>query len=567
MGAAGVRGDYVRTAPAPSDKGNSKGTDLINLPTDPIELNKMRRAASMLLAPQLPFSAEGYRAHYHGIFSHNLPSFGWDWVQEWFEAFNAGWRRFLVKAHRGATKSTIWTIGFNSYVLANFPTDSTLTVQKSDTAGSKTSTALANIIQHNAGWQAMYPHLVPDSKQKWAFEGYEIVDNSIPYNEWRQKVLDERPKDNSFVAYGWSNGGIVGMHPRWLFVDDILDEENTRSKREMNAVASTMKGNVLQTLNRPPEWETGWKEPVAIVSYTPWYQDDFYAYLESTGAYYKMKTVPLAEPAEKEEPGAFEWRGKYWTCAWEVKEPAKLMDAKVKEWGEMDFQRMQQLDLTKASGINLKREWLHEFPYEKINPSWPVFFGVDYASSSDKAKAGENDYFSLAIGRVIPGGGVVLVDGFRDKLGQGESEEKVKAIAALYPGLSLIGFEKLGKGYDSMWNLINSRLPIVPCPREGEGKRSKGERFERAGGLGPLFQFSSVWISDIETPFLKAFREEWISWPAGKNDDTLDSVYWMCYVAQGHLMKPPDDNQNIGQKEEKKLSPFATMAKKLEGNR
>lgn len=537
--------------------------DLSQIPTE--ELTRMRRSASMQLAPQLPFSAEGYKHHYSGIFSHTLPPFAWDWVQEWFEAYKNGWRRFLCKAHRGATKSTIWTIGFNTYVLSKFPSDGTLTVQKSDTAGGKTSSAVADIIENNAGWKAMYPYLVPDKTKKWAFEGFDIMDTRIPYPEWRQKVADERPKDNSFVGYGWSNGGIVGMHPRWLFVDDILDEENTRSKREMNAVAATMKGNVLQTLNRPPEWESNWKEPVAIVSYTPWYADDFYAYLESTGLYYKMET-PLAKEVEPNSPKSFEWRGKWWKCAWEVKDPAKLMDQKVQEWGEMDFQRMQMLDLTKAEGINLKREWLHEFPYEKINPSWPVYIGVDYASSADKLKMGNNDYFSLAIGRAIPGGGIVLIDGFRSRLSQGESEEKLKAICALYPTLSLIGFEKLGKGYDSMWNLINSGLPIIPCPRDGEGKRSKGERFERAGGLGPLFQFSRAWISDLETPFLKAFREEWSQWPNGKNDDTLDAVYWMAYVAQA-LLVPPPENEFIGVRTEKKKSAFASLGRALEQNR
>ena len=528
------------------------------------ELDKLQRAASMLAAPNLPFSARGYKAHYSGIFTHQLPPFAWDWIQEFFEFYEKGVRRFGFKAHRGATKSTVWTIGFSTYILATHTADSILIVQKSDTAGGKTSAIIADTIEHNIGWRTMYPHLKPDKAKKWAFEGYDIVDTRIPYEEWRQKVLDRRTKDNSFVAYGWSNGGIVGMHPRWLFIDDILDEENTRSRREMQAVSDTMKGNVLQTLNRPPDWDNvaNWEEPVAIFSYTPWYADDFYAYIESTGLYHVMET-PLIAPSDEKEKGAFEWRGKYWACAWDVRDPVKLVESKLAEWGEMDFARMQMLDLTRAEGINLKREWLHEFPYEKINPSWGTYMGVDYASSADKLKDGKNDYFTLAIGRVIPAGGIVLVDGFRAKLSQGESEEKVKAIAALYPTLSLIGFEKLGKGYDSMWSLINSGLPIIPCPREGEGKRSKGDRFERAGGLGPLFQFSRAWISDLATPFLKAFRDEWAAWPNGTHDDTLDAVYWMAYVAQG-LLIPPPESDSLGVRREHKRSGFATMAKELE---
>ena len=212
----------------------------------------IRRQAAQQAAPQLPFSADGYKMHYYGIFSHYLPSFAWDWIQEFFEFCNTGTRRFGFKAHRGATKSTIWTIGFSSYILSQFPSDGILIVQKSDTAGGKTSSAIADIIDSNAGWKVMYPHLVPDKQKKWAFEGYEIQDTRIPYPEWRQKVLDIRPKDNSFVGYGWANGGIVGMHPNWLFVDDIHDEENTRSKREIKAVADTMKGNVIQNLKHPP---------------------------------------------------------------------------------------------------------------------------------------------------------------------------------------------------------------------------------------------------------------------------------------------------------------------------
>jgi hypothetical protein len=161
---------------------------------------------------------------------------------------------------------------------------------------------------------------------------------------------------------------------------------------------------------------------------------------------------------------------------------------------------------------------------------------------------------------------MVLVDGFRDRLSQGEAEEKIHALAAMYKPV-LIGVEKLGKGYDFTFGLaMNTALPIVPCPREGEGKRSKGQRFEGSYGLGPLFQFSRAWISDLDTPFLKAFRAEWAQWPNGKHDDTLDAVYWMLYVSQG-LLIPAQESEFIGQFTPKKKSGFASMAKHLEGRR
>jgi phage terminase large subunit-like protein len=335
----------------------------------------------------------------------------------------------------------------------------------------------------------------------------------------------------------------------------------------MNAVSSTMKGNVLQTLNRPPDWDNtkNYEEPCAIFSYTPWYADDFYAYIESTGLYHIMET-PIARETEEKTKGAFEWRGKYWVCAWQVKDPAKLMDQKVQEWGEMDFQRMQMLDLTKAEGINLKREWLHEFPYEKINQTWATYMGVDYASTSDQQKNKDRDYFSISIVKVIPAGGVVLVDGFRDKISSGDAEKMVKAFAKTYHPVE-IGFDKTGKGEDAFNRLLAAGLPMIPCPPKGMGKVSKGERIEGQGGLGSAFQFSQAWISDLETPFLKAFREEWAQFPTSKNDDTLDSTYWALFVAKAFLLVDGSSEEKLGQKHEHKKSAFATLGKQLAEDR
>ena len=47
-----------------------------------------------------------------------------------------------------------------------------------------------------------------------------------------------------------------------------------------------------------------------------------------------------------------------------------------------------------------------------------------------------------------------------------------------------------------------------------------------------------AWLSDVETPVLRAFEQEWVAWPRGAHDDTLDAVYWMLYVGSPHLIPP-----------------------------
>jgi hypothetical protein len=154
------------------------------------------------------------------------------------------------------------------------------------------------------------------------------------------------------------------------------------------------------------------------------------------------------------------------------------------------------------------------------------------------------------------------VDGFRDKISSGDAENMVKSFALTYHPVE-IGFDKTGKGEDAFNRLRAAGLPMIPCPPEGMGKISKGERFEGQGGLGSAFQFSQAWISDLATPFLSAFRSEWQQWPSGKNDDTLDSTYWALFVGKAFLLVDTSSNEGLGQKKEHKRSAFATMGKAL----
>ena len=104
------------------------------------------------------------------------------------------------------------------------------------------------------------------------------------------------------------------------------------------------------------------------------------------------------------------------------------------------------LDLEAVKGLNLKREWLHFYPSDEIDPSWPVFFGVDYASTADKLKAKNRDYFAMAIARGIPGGGIVVIDGIQRKISKAEALKLVIGHMGQYPNVHLIGVEKHRQG-------------------------------------------------------------------------------------------------------------------------
>lgn len=283
-------------------------------------------------------------------------------------------------------------------------------------------------------------------------------------------------------------------------------------------------GTILPTVT-PDTWQ--------VFVGTPWTRNDSLAHLKATERFVSAVT-PIYTPSPKSDAGDAEVGPATPEAVptWPQRFPEEEISKARQLCGEAEFARMYLLDLNAAQGIHLKAEWLHTYPHEKILPSWPVVMGVDYASTADQLKGGKHDYFAVAIGRAIPGGGgVVLVDGFRARFSQGEAEQKIKSLFAFYPTTQAIGVEAVGKGEEFYHLLMRDwALPLIAMQ---PGRQRKGARFQT--GMAPLFEGGRAWVADVETPFLHAFRDEWLSWPRGAHDDTLDAAHWMLMAAQGHL--------------------------------
>jgi phage terminase large subunit-like protein len=454
---------------------------------------------------------QGFANFYRLIFEREPPEHAMrDWIVPLYRAKTAG-KGLVVAAFRGSTKTTTLSIAFAAFRIGLHPQKSHLIVQASDQAAKDTAAQIADLIGRSAGWQTAFGHVQPDRKAGWGADGYEVNNTRADYGEWRKRCAADKGKDPTFVGLGYQSRTIIGKHPTGLLlIDDIHDESNTRSARELQTVIATLTGTILPTA-LPDTWQ--------LAVGTPWRENDALAHLAATRRFVSVSTPVLrgSKPA--------------WPARFPKREIRKIRDLV----GEGEFARMFMLDPKAAQGLHLKAEWLHAYPHEKLRPDWPVVMGVDYASAADKLKGDRRDYFAVAIGRALPGGGVVLVDGFRDKLSQGEAEDKLKELAALYPRVTMIGVESVGKGEEFFHLMLRSTY--LPLHAMHPGSASKGERFER--GMAPLFESSRVWVADVETPFLRAFRDEWLQWPGGDHDDTLDAVFWMLRVAVDYVTVQP----------------------------
>ena len=506
------------------------------------QLNEARKKALITISGE--FSPEGYKAFFELLHKIPMHSKGELWVDRAFAAHVKG-KGFLDKAHRESAKTTIFSKFFLAFFIGHHPEMSSMVVRIIDDKANETTQAVANIIEHNPLWKLVFPDVVPDKAKGWGADGYEVKRNDISYEEWSE-IKTELLPDPSFVGYGYKSGGIIGSRINGVFIgDDVHDKYNTASSRKLEEVKEWYK----ETMS-PVPMAGSWK----IWNYTPWLDNDLYAWLEATGNY-ELFVTPLLVEVDEDDPTGEIWPHnsripisgqhyyRYWPEAW----PWERITEKYGDTGQIGFARMYMLDLEALKGINLKAEWLHKYPASDIDNSWPVFMGVDYASTKDKLKHKDRDYFVLTIARAIPGGGIVIIDGVRKHLSKGEAIQTVLAYMAMYPTLQQIGVETIGSGkefYNDLLlaNDIGGRVPpLVPITHGG---RSKGDRFEN--WLAPRCQAARIWFSSVENEFLRSFYDEWLSWPNAQHDDTIDGVYMCAVSAEGYLPNP--SKRTFGQK-------------------
>lgn len=512
------------------------------------ELDKRYRAAEKV-------SLDGFKTFYKAIYLRELPFVQEPIVDEFVWAYDNK-KGVMQECWRGFGKSTL-LVAWIAYLIGARPVGSTAYVRINDTKAKEAGDAIAEIIETNPGWKEIFPHVVPDKEAGWSVErGFHIKDarvcgkNGEGYNKWLQLCFADHLTEPSLACGGVESGIIIGMHPTngWWF-DDLLDEGNTRSFAEMQKVTDIMDGNII------PTWFGVGGSPTLGGACTPWNDNDVYVRMMKTGLFKKIqmpifvRDIPEIHPAKKVWERNLEKCGKQmfepygyeviltYPEAYPMEKVVEIYNANPARFGQMYL-----VDITTLKGLTLKRQTLGEFPIDKISDTWTCYFGVDFASTTDKVKR-DTDYFSISIGRIIPGGGLVCIGGFIDRLSMSEAISKLQSLYEMYHPV-LIGVEKLGSGRQFIELLLQStRLPIIGLPFEGTPLKSKGQKFEDV--LNSLFSTGRMWISSVQDLYLKTFIDQWVSWDGGTeksrtgHDDALDSMYLLSLVAQGHVMQAP----------------------------
>jgi hypothetical protein len=490
-------------------------------------------AEGVLREAILSDTPEGFALYFEAVFNQPFPPHAHEWIRKLYAA-RANDRGYVQEAFRFSWKTSVLTVGFVSYRILLEPHKSNIIIQVKDESAEITASAISKVIAENPVFKWLAPNLSPDKDRGWGSKGFYIKRTDMDYGDWIRMC----GRDPTFVGYGYTSDSIIGKHPNGcLVVDDIHNEENTASSRELQKVMNILTGTIFPTIDPKATW-------VVFVG-TPWVKNDALGYAKSTGAFDNDVT-----PIYRDVDGRREYT---WPAKFDEKEVEYLRQIS----GPIEFARMYLCNIEASEGLELKREWLLEFPAERIGQTWPIYFGVDYASLSDPNAPTRRDYFGLAVGAAIPDGGLVLIDGIYERMTQEEAERKLVAFANLYPTLQGIGFETLGKG-EVAFNVLlrTTNLPLIPSR---VGNMQKRVRYGKI--LAPAFQSGRIRLTDAPNAFIQAFRSEWLGFPVAEHDDALDAVFHLAQVAIAPLLTNVRGDPNTLAKRVPQKSPWVAFGK------
>ena len=490
---------------------------------------------------------------------------GMRWIRKAYYAHSIG-KGLLNECFRESGKTTVFSKYFALYRIGKEPHKTGMITRITDGKAKETVNAVKHIIENSPLWSAIFPQIVPDKARGWSEDGYFVKDESMDSKEW--EVLRSRSPDYpSIVGYGTGSGAIVGSRINGFFVgDDVHDLTNTTSTRELNSI----KRWYVETLYYC--FVTGLWE---IWNFTPWLYNDLYADLKANTDRYIHTHTPVMWPANEGDKDVVYWppdpripySGKWYRLAWSERWPIeRIVDKYLAKTSSPDeeisfaFERQMLCDVEVTKGANLKAEWLHPFPADKIDDNWPVFFGIDYASTQDKIRDKSRDYFALAEVRAIPGGGLVLIGGHRAHFFKAEALEYAMTRWGYYRELlQLMGVESIGNGKEYyndlvLLNDVYGRAPPLFEVRSFPNRRDVDGMVEN--WLSTRFKLSRIWVSDAPSPFIGHFKNEWLMFPNHEHNDCLAAVLMACLAAEGMM---PSTTERVFKKPKQK-SPYADLA-------
>jgi hypothetical protein len=190
------------------------------------------------------------------------------------------------------------------------------------------------------------------------------------------------------VGYGKA---IRGRHPKYVVLDDVLNDNDMWSETERNKNIMYFQSAIVNMVMPANQYDGYFEGGQCIVVGTPYHMADLYSWLEQNEVYRFMRYPGImADPVTGEERALFPWR-------WSLQQ----LRNKKKEIGSVAFSR-EILCLPITDDISIFPSYLFPPLYDNLltlrptreqikQRGWDVYFGVDIARSASVGA----DYFVI----------------------------------------------------------------------------------------------------------------------------------------------------------------------------
>ncbi len=324
-----------------------------------------------------------------------------------------------------------------------------------------------------------------------------------------------------------ATGGIAGRRAHLLICDDVISEQTAYSDVERTKITRWyIPGARSRLLPNSSE----------VIVNTRWHVDDLSAYLLKVDGESKNPWRIISIPALLDEEGSkllslpkgtSFWPELYPTSYFELQKDSYYAAGESARWSALFMQNP-----IPEEGNVVKREYFRF--WSKKNPPPPchlIVASVDTAFETTKRA----DYSAITVWGVFESehkghngfsysqNNVILLDAKRGKWELKELIDEIEDVMEVYP-VDWMLIEKKASGISVIQELRqNPRIPlweIIPDK----------DKMTRLHAALPTFRAGGVWFPE-ETEYTDAVTSELLQFPAGKNDDFVDSttqaINWM----------------------------------------
>ena len=429
-----------------------------------------------------------------------------EFQEPWIKALESDKQFIMILCARGHGKSS-GTKSFVSWLLGKNRNLRIGIISATEDQAISISYSVEQILKDHKYVSIFGPMVPPKRTEKWT--------------DTHKFVLRSRQmKDPSLLACGTQSSLVVGKRLDIIVLDDSIDENNSSSEVTRSAVSKWITKNLMGTLEPNGKLIVLGTKYHALDTYTELYQKwskspDAKKELIKGGEMITTKdAIIIIQGTDEDNP------------LWPERYSSDTLRKLHMSMGSISFNMQYKNEVYNLSSTILRKDWLHLIAPEDLPPrnKMNIWLGMDPNISTKE----DADYFTISVvGQHVESDQLYLIDIERFRGDVQEHIRRVKDLIDRYNPSHAFIETNYGQILQSQFIQSAVNIPII-------GRFTTKNKQAKMATIAPLFESGKVLV--VATPEqgdeggivassgIQAFYKEWLEFPGGEHDDTLDAV-------------------------------------------